>query len=239
MSTDALTARVVALEAQVAALTQQASADSIQPNVFQIDPDGTVTALLTGALLLDEYTNADAYSQGHAVSWQDAATIVREWIEGIAIGTLHTLQFWSQSDADNYAEMIFSSRESGGAGTSVINAVCQDTAGVGPVTQIIDSLGQSSYLQGGQASPPVMSQPTRLVNTPYTPSATRPTLVVMSVIVNGVIELDLTGFAVGRIGESSAGNIIPITFLCPAGDAYAVNVISGAASISFTSEFTL
>jgi hypothetical protein len=140
--------RLSALEASVAQLLAQpqVQADVLENNVLQVGTDGQISALLTGALLLDEGTATDLQPT-NAVAWQNAAGKVMEFVQGAASGPLHQLVVEVAPDIADGSAIILASQPAEAGGASITLEV-EDSVNVITVARtLINSDANSSFVQ--------------------------------------------------------------------------------------------
>lgn len=225
-----------------------------EPTYIIVNANGTVTAIFTGGVQIQE-NNTGTVSGGGAVTWvASPGTTIYEYINGFFNAIVgHVLALASQGDANNFASLTTISQTGGSAGTAYVSASAQD--GVTLVDEsvtIIDSEGRSSFLQGGYNGgvPPIFSFPTRALGVAYIPSTKRPTLVIMTISqaapagVSQIVTISVGGEQIAQIQSVVAGALsevqIPVTFFVPAGNAYEAAVTAGVNSAIFsTVEITL
>lgn len=164
--------RVAALEQRLATV---GASEATLPTYLVVDPTtGDVTAQFTGSVLLNEATT-EPFSPTNALSWQDALAIVREYIQGFRSGNFHSLVAASQADTANFTDLILASELLGGSGTSVATIQLGNTIDGPSAINIIDSKGQSSFVQNAlpvkrimaPSTSPQQSWPGGTANTSY------------------------------------------------------------------------
>lgn len=132
--------------------------DTLQPNVLTVNPDGTIGALLSGGLELNEAASPGTVTAQTAVSWIDAAPLVRANLRGTLVSpSTHQITMSAHGDGrplngtgpaeQNFATFLAHADVAGAAGSAAVVATAKDTAGAQQVATIIDSLGRSSFLQ--------------------------------------------------------------------------------------------
>lgn len=241
MSTPNLNTRVAALEAAVKAIQAGAVADQLQPNVLQVNADGTITALLTGALLLEENQSGAGLNEPNAVAWQDPTNVIREFLMGYLAGADHVLVIAADALAAPSGALgaqigLVSAPSGAGAGSTYVILTAIDGAHVQQL-KALDSNGSSAFLMGGLFNPPVITRPTRTIDTPYTPDALHPTLVVANVFLSGgspQAQLYVDGAPVDNIYIGAAGAngfTLPMVALVPADGTYEIVQIAPTVAV--------
>ncbi len=244
-----MTATLEQLEARIAALEAAPHADSLQPNVLQVLPNGQIGALLTGGLALVEGPNFNAYQPLDAVSWQDAGGTMREVVQGATTGgafATHSLLLGSFADGfggADFAELFLQSQAGGPRGSATLYANVGDSVSGGSVV-IINSNGFSSFMQIPTHSVNAVVLP---VGTARQPSTTRNTLVYMTLdmtLANAYaqVAVDFNPAPTQVILQAftaSDRTLIPLTFFVPASAYYQVIAVAGGFSIFALGEFTI
>jgi hypothetical protein len=90
---------------------------------------------------------------------------------------------------------------------------------------------------------PVISTHTRVFGSLYTPSATRPVLVLATVTVtaNSQVNFDVGGSSVAEVSNAPSGMtiVVPCAFLVPAGATYELVATFGSPTLSSVTEYQL
>lgn len=122
---------------------RQPSGEQLTPNYLTLSPTGQIGANFTGiinalGLVLKEATSGSLIPASAAV-WEDAAGVVREWIQGFSSGSQHQLAL-NIPDPTYPVEIILA-----GEGGGLTAGVSVGAGGAFPL--LINRLGDSSFLQ--------------------------------------------------------------------------------------------
>lgn len=137
-----LDTRVAALEQRLATV---GASEATLPTYLIVDPNtGQVTAQFTGSVLLNEAAGS-TFVATHAIAWQDALTVIREYVQGYVQGISHLLVASSDADATDHAQLVLTSTDSGVDSVAALNLT--DSAGGFFAPTVGDSNKRSSFAQ--------------------------------------------------------------------------------------------
>ena len=145
-------ATLAQLEARVAALEAGATgAETNSPNYLTLTPAGAVGALFSGGVQLIEAPALDPTNAAGTLRWMDPATpsIVDAYIQAAVSGAppTHGLLLVSNPDTNDLAILELYTKVAGAKGSAGIQAQAYDNAGGAASAWIINSAGQSNFLQ--------------------------------------------------------------------------------------------
>lgn len=223
------------------------------PTYLTIDQFGNVGAVFPGGVQISEVSQGAAISAAQALTFFSAGAI-QEYIQGEnTVGGGHVLNIQSGLPSNNSASLFVATKLTGAAGTSQVGAAAEDpVTGIDQVVEIIDSLGRSSFLQGGYAGTPPpfhvyspVTIPARTINTVYIPNANRPTWVEAVLVLQPSSAIIMADTWIGNRQEFASGSgatdaiTVTLSFFVPAGFGYELSQALGVVSVTQVVEIEL